>query len=369
LFLIAVVEGLNDVSIDFVFRLIGMVALAVGGGRLGLYLNAHLGGGEVASPYLWAIVFGLVGALVGLVGTPFFTTRPVRALRNYLLQMPASALLAGLTGLVVGLIIAGLLSFPLSLLPEPFSQILPMVGAAVFTWLGVYIFVVRQRDIFSLFRGRLPGRLAAEGAGTSNEGRSVLLDTSVIIDGRVADIAKTGFISGAILVPKFVLSELQHIADSPDAARRSRGRRGLEALERLRKEATVPVRITDMDVPGVREVDSKLVALAHQLNCAIVTNDYNLNRVAQLQGVNVLNINELANAVKSVFVVGDTLTVKVIQEGNQPGQGVGYLDDGTMVVVDNGLRLLNTEQAVQVTKVLQTAAGRMVFAKLESNHR
>ena len=354
-------------SLDFIFRLLGMVALAVGGGWLGVYLSAYLGGEPVTSPYLWAIVFGLVGALMGLIATPFFTTRPARAIRNYLLHMPASALLAGLTGLVVGLIIAGLVSFPLSLLPEPFSQVLPMVGAVIFSWLGVYIFVVRQRDIFSLFRGRLPGRIAAEGAGTTNEGRSVLLDTSVIIDGRVADVAKTGFISGTILIPKFVLNELQHIADSPEAARRTRGRRGLEVLERLKKDAIVPVRITDMDVPGIREVDSKLVALAKQINCAVVTNDYNLNQVAQLQGVNVLNINELANAVKSVFVAGDALTIKIIQEGNQPGQGVGYLDDGTMVVVDNGQRLINTEQAVQVTKVLQTAAGRMVFAKLENS--
>lgn len=344
-----------------------MVALAVGGGWLGVYLSAYLGGESTTSLYLWAIVFGLVGALMGLIATPFFTTRPARAIRDYLLQMPASALLAGLTGLVVGLIIAGLVSFPLSLLPQPFSQILPMVGAVIFAWLGVYIFVVRQRDIFSLFRGRLPGRIAAEGAGTSNEGRSVLLDTSVIIDGRVADVAKTGFISGTILIPKFVLNELQHIADSPEAVRRTRGRRGLEVLERLKKEANVPVRITDMDVPSIREVDSKLVALAKQINCAVITNDYNLNQVAQLQGVSVLNINELANAVKSVFVAGDALTIKIIQEGNQPGQGVGYLDDGTMVVVDNGQRWLNTEQAVQVTKVLQTAAGRMVFAKLENS--
>jgi uncharacterized protein YacL len=357
------------VSLDFIFRLIGMVALAVGGGWLGVYLSAYLGGGDPTSPYLWAIIFGLVGALMGLIATPFFTTRPARGIRNYLLQMPASALLAGLTGLVVGLIIAGLVSFPLSLLPQPFSQILPMVGAVIFSWLGVYIFVVRQRDIFSLFRGRLSGRLAAEGAGTNNEGRSVLLDTSVIIDGRVADIAKTGFISGTILIPKFVLNELQHIADSPESARRTRGRRGLDVLERLKKEANVPVRITDMDIAGIREVDSKLVALAKQINCAIVTNDFNLNQVAQLQGVSVLNINELANAVKSVFVAGDALTIKIIQEGNQPGQGVGYLDDGTMVVVDNGQRLINTEQAVQVTKVLQTAAGRMVFAKLETNSR
>jgi uncharacterized protein YacL len=355
-------------STELVFRFIGMIGLGVGGSYLGLFLRAHLEGVDSTSPTMWAVILGLLGAGFGLLLTPFLTTRPARAIRNQLMQMPASALLAALTGLTVGLIIAGLLAFPLSLLPRPFSQIFPIIGAVLFAWLGVYIFVMRQRDIFSMFRGRLGTRMAAEGAGMANEGRSVLLDTSVIIDGRVGDVAKTGFISGTILVPKLVLNELQHIADSSEPLRRNRGRRGLEVLERLKKDSAVPVRITDMDVPGVREVDSKLVVLAKQLNCAVVTNDYNLNHVAQLQGVSVLNINELANAVKSVFLAGESLTVKLIQEGNQSGQGVGYLEDGTMVVVDDGRRFLNTEQAVLVTKVLQTTAGRMVFAKLE-NHK
>ncbi|MCC6189564.1 MAG: TRAM domain-containing protein [Anaerolineales bacterium] len=351
-------------SLEFVLRLIGMVVLAVGG----VYLGAALSTAADMPTDLWAVVFALVGALVGLIGTPFFTTRPARVLRRQIMQLPASALLAGMTGLVVGLIVAGLLSFPMSLLPRPFGQVLPMVGAVVFAWLGISIFVMRQRDIFSLFRGRLSSRLAAEGAGTTNEGRSVLIDTSVIIDGRIADISHTGFISGTILVPKFVLNELQHIADSPDALRRNRGRRGLEVLNRLTKEATVPVRFTDMDVPGVREVDDKLVILAKQLNCAVITNDYNLNHVAQLQGVTVLNINELANAVKAVFLHGEALVVKIIQEGREVGQGVGYLDDGTMVVVDDGRSRISEEVSVIVTKVLQTTAGRMIFAKLESNH-
>jgi uncharacterized protein YacL len=281
--------------------------------------------------------------------------------------MPAAVLVAGMIGLIVGLSIAGLLSFPLSLLPVPFGQILPMVGAVIFSWLGIAVFVMRQRDIFSLFRGRLPGRLAAEGAGTANEGRSVLLDTSVIIDGRIADISRTGFISGIILVPRFVLNELQHIADSADVLRRNRGRRGLEVLNRLQKESAVPVRFTDMEVSGAREVDDKLVILAKQLNCAIITNDYNLNHVAQLQGVSVLNINELANAVKAVFLPGETLHVNILQEGREPGQGVGYLEDGTMVVVDEGHRHLNEEVMVIVTKVLQTTAGRMIFARMDNN--
>jgi uncharacterized protein YacL len=349
-------------SIEFIFRIIGMVVLSVGG----VYLGVSLAGHSDTPPELWGVVFGLVGALVGLVVTPFVTTRPARAIRARIVEMPATALVAGMIGLITGLLIAGLLAFPLSLLPQPFSQILPIVGAVVFAWLGVSVFVMRQRDIFSLFQARVAGRIAAEGAGTTNEGRSVLLDTSVIIDGRIADISHTGFLSGTVLVPKFVLNELQHIADSPDALRRNRGRRGLEVLERLKKESVAPVRFTDQDVPGVREVDDKLVILAKQLNCAIITNDYNLNHVAQLQGVSILNVNELANAVKAVFLPGETITVKIIQEGREAGQGVGYLDDGTMVVVDDGRYHLQKELAVQVTKVFQTTAGRMIFAKPEN---
>jgi uncharacterized protein YacL len=339
-----------------------MVGLAVAGVFVGAQLARQIGG----PVEYWALVFSLVGALVGLILTPYLTTRPAQAVWKRVSEMPASTLLSGMIGLIVGLIVAGLLSFPLSLLPEPFSQILPFVGAVIFSSLGIAIFVMRQRDIFSLFRGRVTGRLAAEGAGAQNEGRSVLLDTSVIIDGRIADIAKTGFISGTILVPKFVLNELQHIADSPDTLRRNRGRRGLDVLNQLQKESAVPVRITDMDAPGVREVDDKLVSLAKQLNCAVVTNDYNLNHVAQLQGVSVLNINELANAVKAVFLPGEALTVKIIQEGKELGQGVGYLDDGTMVVVDEGRRYMNATLNVVVTKIFQTTAGRMIFAKPEN---
>ena len=351
-------------SVEFVLRLIGMVVLAIGG----VYLGLGLSSAADTPPQLWAVVFSLLGALVGLVATPFFTTRPARAIRGYIMQMSAAALLAAMTGLTVGLLVAGLLSFPMSLLPQPFSQILPMVAAVICAWLGISVFVMRQRDIFSLFRSRLTKGLAAEGAGAANDGRSVLIDTSVIIDGRIADISHTGFIAGTILVPKFVLNELQHIADSPDALRRNRGRRGLEVLNRLTKEAIVPVRFTDMDVPGVREVDDKLVVLAKQLNAAVITNDYNLNHVASLQGVTVLNINELANAVKAVFLHGEGLNVKIIQEGREAGQGVGYLDDGTMVVVDDGRAHISHEVPVVVTKVLQTTAGRMIFAKLENGN-
>jgi uncharacterized protein YacL len=201
------------------------------------------------------------------------------------------------------------------------------------------------------------------GPKSEEKERVILLDTSVIIDGRIADISKTGFIQASLLVPNFVLMELQHIADSADPLRRNRGRRGLDVLTILQNEAPIPTRITDMDVSEVREVDSKLVSLARHLQCPIMTNDYNLNRVAEIQGVRVLNINDLANAVKAAYLPGEELTVKVIQEGREADQGVGYLEDGTMVVIEEGEYLINKTVTVTVTKVLQTTAGRMIFAK------
>jgi uncharacterized protein YacL len=197
----------------------------------------------------------------------------------------------------------------------------------------------------------------------SDQGTPVLLDSSVIIDGRIADISQTGFIMGPMLIPRFVLNEVQYIADSSDALRRNRGRRGLDMLSKLQRESAVPVIITDMDVKNVRQVDDKLVQLAKQLNCPVVTNDFNLNQVAQLQGVRVLNINALANAIKVLVLPGETIRVMVIDEGKELGQGVGYLDDGTMVVVEHGHRFIDEEIDVQVTKVLQTNAGRMIFGQ------
>ena len=235
----------------------------------------------------------------------------------------------------------------------------------IFSYLGVSVFVMRKNDIFSVFSSLKSGGAGAGADSGANwaESRTILLDTSVIIDGRISDIARTGFLPGSLLIPRFVLTELQYIADSADSLRRQRGRRGLEVLSQLQKEPTIPVRLSDIDVEGVREVDEKLVILSRQLRCPILTNDYNLNRVAELQGVTVLNINELANAVKSVLLPGEVMSVRVIQEGKEQSQGVGYMDDGTMVVIESGREYLNQEILVVVTKVLQTAAGRMIFAR------
>ncbi|MBT6151365.1 MAG: TRAM domain-containing protein, partial [Chloroflexi bacterium] len=204
-------------------------------------------------------------------------------------------------------------------------------------------------------------------SGSNKSVRQILLDTSVIIDGRIADIARTGFLSGELLIPGFVLNELQYIADSSDNLRRQRGRRGLEVLAQMQKDPLIPVNISDIDVEGSRQVDDKLVILAKQLRVPVLTNDFNLNRVAELQGVTILNINELANAVKAVYLPGEVLPVRVIQEGRESGQGVGYLDDGTMVVVQGGNNSIGIEMNTVVTKVLQTAAGRMIFARIENS--
>ncbi len=347
-------------SVDFIFRLIGMV----GFGILGTYLGIVIGNATNQSPEISGFLFCLVGILFGLILTPYFTTRPVRYIRRTLLSVSTQTLASGLTGLVIGLIIAALLTFPLSLLPYPFGKVLPFVAVLLFGYLGVAVFVLRQTDLFGLFR-LSPGRSSDETQANQQNYRTILLDTSVIIDGRIADIARTGFLVGTLLIPRFVLNELQFIADSSDNLRRQRGRRGIEVISQLQKDTGTPLRISDMDVEGVREVDDKLVVLARQLRCPILTNDYNLNRIAELQGVSVLNVNELANAVKLVFLPGESIEVNVIQEGKEAGQGVGYLDDGTMVVVEDGRSYLNKKINVTVTKVLQTAAGRMIFARLE----
>jgi len=361
-------------SVEFIFRIVGMIIFSVAGGvwgeRIGKLANISPQPGTL-TPDQYAFMFGAVGAIMGLVLTPYFTTRPARAIRSKLGRTTAQSLFASLMGLMAGLIVAGLLSFPLSLLPDPLGSILPFVGVVFFGYLGVSVFNLRQGDFLNFFSsirgGHTSGKQVAAD-GNWAESRTVLLDTSVIIDGRIADISRTGFLPGTLLIPRFVLNELQYIADSPDNMRRQRGRRGMEVLSSLQKEPAIPVRISDIDVEGVREVDDKLVVLARQMRCPILTNDYNLNRIAELQGVTVLNVNELANAVKSVLIPGEVLTVQVIQEGREASQGVAYLDDGTMVVVENGREYKDKSIQVVVTKVLQTAAGRMIFARPDESN-
>jgi len=332
---------------------------------------------RAAMPAIWWVA-GIAGAaaLLAFVISPYITVVPYRWMR----ESSASDLLAAVIGLVIGLVISLLLFTILSSLPFNLGQIMPFVAMIVFSFLGVALAVQRKNDFAHLFQGVFTKRSRdrdedrdKERGGKERDKLSsgpaqilpvtqILLDTSAIIDGRIADISQTGFVSGALVVPRFVLAELQRIADSADTMRRNRGRRGLEMLNRLQKDATVPIEITDADVEGIVEVDSKLVKLARTLHCPIITNDFNLNRVAELQGVKVLNINELANAVKPVLLPGEDLLIKIMQDGKELGQGVGYLDDGTMIVVEGGRQYMNMTIEVNVTRVLQTVAGRMIFA-------
>jgi uncharacterized protein YacL len=347
-------------SIEFILRLIGMVVFAAIGWRIGEALST-----QPDRDIRFILVLLLAGAALGLLITPWLTIRPYRWFRRQVRRVPAQQLLAATIGLIIGLIIATLTAFPLSQLPPPFNSILPFLSMILFGYIGAWVMIMRERDIFNLFGGRFArdgarGKTAAS-AEAVNE-RVILLDTSVIIDGRIADVSRTGFLDGVLTIPRFVLNELQRIADSSDALRRNRGRRGLDMLNKLQKESVVPIRITDIDVEDVREVDDKLVRLAKQLHAPVLTNDFNLNKVAELQGVRVLNVNELANALRAIVLPGENMHVRLVQEGKELGQGVAYLDDGTMVVVENGKKFIGSSIDVTVTRMLQTNQGRMIFA-------
>lgn len=337
-----------------VARLIGMVAGALIGWQVGSLLDT-----AGSHPTTSALVV-VAGAVIGIVLAPFLIEKPHRALKHAVSSMPPGDLVSAVLGLVLGLLAAALVSFPLSFLPWWFGHVLPAVAALVGAYLGVSFMMMRRREVGRWLRGTAAGPHDVI-AGPAPNSR-MLVDTSAIIDGRIADLTQTGFLQGTLVIPGFVLGELQHIADSSDALRRNRGRRGLDILNRMQKDGTMPVEISDVDVPDTPEVDSKLVKLAKKLSCPVVTNDFNLNRVAELQGVRVLNINQLANALKPVVLPGEEMNVRVIQEGKEYNQGLAYLDDGTMIVVENGRPYLDQQVAVIVTRVLQTVAGRMIFA-------
>jgi len=277
--------------------------------------------------------------------------------------MSTAEFVAAVIGLLVGLLIALLLGLPLAVLPQPFGTYLP-VGVSICFGLGMLGLTVAKREDLVAAAEAAGFLRRAERPDQDRGGETeVVVDTSAIIDGRIADISESGFLYHRLIVPRFVLDELQRIADSSDTQRRARGRRGLEILARLQKEGPTPVEIVSDDPDDASEVDAKLVSLARTRGAAILTNDFNLNRVADLQSIRVLNINSLANALKPALLPGDELRIKVITEGKEAGQGVGYLDDGTMVVVEGGARLVGHELDVAVTRVLQTVMGRMVFAQ------
>lgn len=315
----------------------------------------------------------LLFLVAGILLAPLLIRWAVRLtvfVEQYLQRIPSQDLLMGSVGLVIALIIANLIRPTISSIGWP-GIVLSVLVTLFLAYLGLSVFIKKREEILSLFTS-IP-RFGKERVAKAElrAGQLKILDTSVIIDGRISELCESGFIEGILLVPAFVLEELRHIADSPDLLKRNRGRRGLDILNKMRKDQDIKIQIYDNNrgLEDTAEVDTKLVKLAQKLTAKIITNDFNLNKVAELHGVKVLNINELANAVKPVVLPGEEMIVQVVKDGKETGQGVAYLDDGTMIVVDGGKRYINQTIPVLVTSVLQTAAGRMIFAKPKYERR
>jgi uncharacterized protein YacL len=299
--------------------------------------------------WIFKFIAGIIGLLIALI---------VIKIEQDIRKLSSKVIVGGVAGLIIGLLIALIFSFGLNFVSKirENEQAVPWIYlliTGIFSYLGLFLGSKKVEE-FKL-----------HGADSKIGPDYRILDTSVIIEGRIADICDSGFIEGNLIVPRFVLNELQLVADSSDSMKRLRGRRGLDVLNHMQKSSSINIEINEQDFPKIKGVDGKLVALAKQLGAKLLTNDYNLNKVAELQGVRVLNINELANAMKPVVLPGEQMTVKIIREGKEMGQGVAYLDDGTMIIVDNAQKMLNMNVKVTVTSVLQTTAGRMIFSELK----
>ncbi|HOG00197.1 MAG: putative PIN and TRAM-domain containing protein precursor [Firmicutes bacterium ADurb.Bin248] len=345
---VAVVEGVNELLIYF--WNFNMHRKLIEWGLALIYIGA-------------AVLFAILLYLLAPRLIEGFT-RFINTVESRLADMSMAEIFFGVVGLIVGLVIAFLMSTLTAKMELNWlAFIINAILYFTFGYLGWTVVTKRKGEINtpSWFK-----RGAKEKAGkTSVMARPKILDTSVIIDGRVTDICRTGILEGNMIVPSFVLRELRHIADSADPLKRNRGRRGLDILNTMQEELEVPIKVVETDYEDIAEVDAKLIRLAYDMGGVVVTNDYNLNKVAGVQRVPVLNINELANAIKPVLLPGEEMTVSIMKEGKEAGQGVAYLADGTMIVVDGGRRFLGEEAAVVVTSALQTSAGRMIFAKLK----
>jgi uncharacterized protein YacL len=311
----------------------------------------------IKNPYFSA----LIGAIILFIASYWIVDYIVGLIRwseERLLKTPVSDVLFGTMGLIIGLIVAFLIQLPLDNIENAvLNTVIPSFSSILLGYLGFQVGFKKRDELIQLFNKGAKEKSVETGS------RLKILDTSVIIDGRIADICQTGFLDGTIVIPRFVLEELQHIADSSDVLKRNRGRRGLDILNKIQKELEMKVEIYEGDFEGISEVDSKLVKLAKLVSGVVVTNDYNLNKVCELQGVSILNINDLANAVKPVVLPGEELNIQVIKDGKEQNQGIAYLDDGTMIVIEEGRDYIGKQIEVLVTSVLQTSAGRMIFAK------
>jgi len=353
------------------------VLFTLAGGTLGYILgdwtikhNFLSSLGIVALASIQGILFILFSIIfIGLIFyfiSPFLSALIINAmdyLERSVQKVPISEIVFAVLGALVGLVVSVLLS-SLIRVESVIVTIITIIVTVIIMVLFADVSVKKKEEILAMVANmkKLPSGKDGKNKNSSKE-ISKVLDTSVIIDGRIFDLCQTGFIEGPLVIPSFVLDELRHIADSGDGLKRTRGRRGLDILNKIQKELSIKVEIWEGDFKDVNEVDSKLLKLAQLLNGKVITNDYNLNKVAEFQGVPVLNINELANAIKPVVLPGEEMEIQIVKDGKEVGQGVAYLDDGTMIVVEEGRRFIGATIMVIVTSVLQTAAGRMIFAK------
>jgi uncharacterized protein YacL len=352
------------VSANFILRILGMFSL----GFMGWWVGRTLSSPSPDEMQLFATqLLTLAGAGLGLLVTPRLTLEPLEELLVRARAMPLPDLLLLGAGAMIGLCFGVLAAVPLANLPQPFGQYLPLAAAVLFAYIGGVVLPTRKRDLAELLKAVRPAAppvsVPANGEAAPAV-RRMLLDTSAIIDGRIAGVARTGFLEGTLLVPGFVLAELQQLADSADDLRRSKGRRGLELLSEMQRNSPLPIEVLNVEVSGVNKVDDKLVALARQYSCPIVTNDFNLNKVAGLQGVKVLSLNQLSEAVRPPVIQEQRLQVLIRNEGNARQQGVGYLEDGTPIIVEDAKHLIGQTAEVVVTRLHQTQTGRLVFATL-----
>lgn len=355
------------VSLNFLVRIGGMLTLAAVGAHVGRSLSSP---NPDETQILATRLLMLAGAGLGLIVTPRLTIEPIQELLRRTRVVPLADILLVASGSLLGLIFAVLLAVPIAFLPDPIRQYLPLLVALLFAYIGATIFAMRKRELSELFARRRPTSaimIAPEPADVAQvPPRRYLLDTSTIIDGRIAAVGQTGFLEGMLIVPDFVLTELQGLADSSDDLRRSKGRRGLELLNQIQQSGDLPIEVISVEVSGATRVDDKLIAMARQYKCPIITNDFNLNRVAGLQGIKVLSLNQLSEALRPPVVQDQRLHVLIRNEGNARQQGVGYLEDGTPVIVEDARGLIGQSVEVIVTRLHQTQTGRMVFAQLKN---
>jgi uncharacterized protein YacL len=353
-------------------RLVGAVVGLLAGVFYGLWVIANSQGPlhDNETIALAALLgAGFTGMLSGALAGPLLSVEPFLWLEHTLETAPAGELVGGTLGLLVALVVSALVAVLLSGVPDGFGYLVALALSGAFVYIGVRTGMRRRADVVGMVaqaavsrHAHAQGGMLGDDGPPPQDGPPVLVDTSVLIDGRILDIAATGFIPGRLVIPSFVLEELQRVADAGDPIRRSRGRRGLSVVDSLKQSPDVVCEFIDTDVPGAADVDWRLIKLARSRGAAVMTNDFNLNKLARVEGLRVLNLNDLANALKPIVSSGEVIEVTVVKEGKEPHQGVGYLEDGTMVVVENGRRHIDDTVPVTVTSVLQTPAGRMIFA-------